>query len=629
MKVNKEVFIKHHFWILTILVLLLPLVCLMVLWTSASAKVEDAEKSVKGVEERLNKISSPKNDTFVKVMNEKDEKVDAQKTKIWKAASEAQAGMLTWPNNFEGADKLNDMYFGDPIPIEWRFSYHKVNPYREQYDAIVDTVLPVKGPTDGQVQYHGGPEAVVAPSFDGKWKASPPPDGDEMWFLQEDLAIQRELLQIIRDTNDAIATFRKVPGAPKPDKSKGEIDHQIFTNCDFKVDLVLAEEKGKKTFRCVLTNISGRRQALSFIPFVVSIKGLQDPQYFWADGEPLAPNASFTVKHKEKDKEEDWVLQTQSGTLQGEVLQGVMQVYDWRTAPIKRLDKVLTGVSSSRTVAPLLPPSFEKKDEPPALGGDQGAAQGGGGDVGGGMAAMGKMMGDRARMMGGMGGMGGGASSADKTKNGLDKNRYISVSKQVRRMPVAFALVIDQSHIQDFLTVAANSKLRIQTTEVYWQRFRDDIKPTFKEEGKPGEETPGSKTPGTSSSTAPKSGLAGKGGMGAMMDRPNPAGMSNIGAMMGAMQRRMAMGQMAQMGQMARMGGPGMGMREFAGPGRSGTGTNMPRMGTILSPQGAPDTIEPEEESSLVHLAYYGIASIYEKYPPKKEGTETASTTSP
>ena len=66
-------------------------------------------------------------------------------------------------------------------------------------------------------------------SFDGKWKASPPPDADEMWFLQEDLAIQRELLQIIRDTNDTIATFRKVPGAAKPDKSKGEIDHQIFT----------------------------------------------------------------------------------------------------------------------------------------------------------------------------------------------------------------------------------------------------------------------------------------------------------------------------------------------------------------------------------------------------------------
>ena len=130
--------------------------------------------------------------------------------------------------------------------------------------------------------------------------------------------MERELLRIIRDTNDTIATFHKQGGAPKPDKSKGEIDHQIFTNSDFKLDLALVEEKGKKMFRCVLTNISNRRQPLSYIPFIVSIKGLELPQYLWADGEPLAPNASFVVKHKDRDKEEDCVLQTQSGSLQGE-----------------------------------------------------------------------------------------------------------------------------------------------------------------------------------------------------------------------------------------------------------------------------------------------------------------------
>ncbi len=171
--------------------------------------------------------------------------------------------------------------------------------------------------------------------------------------------MQRELLRIIKDTNDMIATFRKVPGAVKPDKSKGEIDHQVFTNSEFKLDLALAEEKGTKVFRCVLTNISNRRQALSNIPFIVSIKGLRDFQIFWADGEPLAPNASVAVKHKEKDTEKDWVLQTQSGNLQGEeVLQGVMQVYDLRTAPIKRIDKVAMGISSSRTAGPLVPPLF-------------------------------------------------------------------------------------------------------------------------------------------------------------------------------------------------------------------------------------------------------------------------------
>ena len=619
MKVDKEVLLKQHFWLLLILVVVLPLVCLLILWTSASAKVEDAEKTVKGVEQKLTNITAPKNQKFEDVLKEKDQKVDAQKTKIWEAAWKDQADMFTWPESLEGADKLKQMYFGDPMIVDWRMDYYKKNPYQAQYDSNIEIVLPVKDPTTGQVQFQGGPEAVVPVSLKGEF-GQRPPDADELWFLQEDLAIQRELLRIIKDTNDMIATFRKVPGAVKTDKSKGEIDHQVFTNSEFKLDLALAEEKGTKVFRCVLTNISNRRQALSNIPFIVYVKGLQDFQIFNADGEPLAPNASVAVKHKEKDTEKDWVLQTQSGNLQGEVLQGVMQVYDWRTAPIKRIDKVAMGISSSRTAGPLLPPLFEKAAEPaPVLGGDMGGGPGGAQGNQPGMERMGRMAGEMAR-----GGFGGGGGSADKTKNGLEKKRYLSVSKQVRRMPVALAIVMDQAHIQDFLTVAANSKLRIQTTQVYWQRFHDDIKPTFKDEGdpqeaKPGEELPGRRPP----SSTGRGGMAGKG---AMMDRPgmaSPGG--NIGAMMGTMQKRM---QMARMGMGMGMRGKGMGMEMGGGDFPRGSmpraGMTMPA-GSAYAPQAAPDTIEPEEESSLVHLAFYGIVSLYERYPPKKEGTEVAT----
>ncbi len=225
-------------------------------------------------------------------------------------------------------------------------------------------------------------------------------------------------------------------------------------------------------------------------------------------------------------------------------------------------------------------------------------------------------MGDR------MGGLGGGAGSADKTKNGLEKKRYLSVSKQVRRMPVALAIVMDQAHIQDFLTVAANSKLRIQTTQVYWQRFHDDIKPTFKDEDKPQEGKPGEGSPGR---TPPSSaGRGGMGGKGAMMDRPGMGSPgANIAAMMGSMQRRMQM----NMGMRGMGMGKGMGMD--MGPGGFPQG-GMPRTGMTIPAgpaysQAGPDTIEPEEESSLVHLAFYGIASLYERYPPKKEGTEVAT----
>src|SRR5205823_12471108 len=101
-----------------------------------------------------------------------------------------------------------------------------------------------------------------------------------------------------------------------------------------------------------------------------------------------APNASIDVKDlnpneakdKEKEPAKDWVLQTQSGNLQGEVLESVMQVYDWRTAPIKRVDKMLTGVQSSRTVSSLEPPLFEKTE----VAADLSGATGGGGNTTGG-----------------------------------------------------------------------------------------------------------------------------------------------------------------------------------------------------------------------------------------------------
>src|SRR5260370_39604491 len=106
-----------------------------------------------------------------------------------------------------------------------------------------------------------------------------------------------------------------------------------------------------------------------------------------------------------------------------------------------------------------------------------------GGDTSGGVnpAASGgvDMQGMMQQMMKGMGGRFGAGGSSDKTKNGLEKNRYMSVSKQVRRMPVALAIVIDQNHIQDFLTGVANAKLRIQNTQVYRQRLQGVIKPNI------------------------------------------------------------------------------------------------------------------------------------------------------
>jgi hypothetical protein len=612
MKVDKEVLIKQHFWILLSLAALLPLICLFILWTYASDSVEGKKKEVTATKDRLNKIKNPKNDKWLAALGEKETKVEAQKDKVWAEAWKAQSDMIEFPESFSGAKEVNEKsYFGDPLSENFRINYARANgPYRAQYDANIELLDLVKSPIQGQVQFKGGADALVPP-FSGKFDKIPP-DSIELWLLQEDLAMERELLRIIRDTNDMIATFHKIPGAPKPDKSKGEIDHQIFTNADFKLDLVLAEQKGTKLFRCTLTNISKRRQSLG-IPFLVDVKGA-GTQGFFADGEPLAPGASVVLKNKQGgDQEKELELQTQSGVLQGEVLQGLMQVYNWRTAPIKRIDMIKMGVQSNRTQGALNPPGFDKAAADAALAAQQAAQPAADGAGAGGMEGMMQRMQKMGMDRGGGGGFGGGGRG-DQTKNGFEKNRYMSVSKQVRRIPIMLAVVMDQAHVQDLLTVVANSKLRIQTTQVYWQRFHDDIKPTFAEESKPGE---GQKTP----STAPAPGIAkgalgGKGVMGAGLDegpraRPGTAaGRGNMGAGMGAGMADMMLQMRKRMaGGMGAMGAPGL-------PSSS-------------TPADASTDIEPEEESNLVEVALYGIASLYERYPPKKEGTEVATTTNP
>src|SRR5205823_15045921 len=110
-----------------------------------------------------------------------------------------------------------------PIDQRTRIEYERrKETYKSQYDANIELVLPVKDPVTGQMQFKGGqPESVVVPTFnfEGNFEKRPP-DADDLWLIQEDLAVQRELLRLVRDTNDTIATFHKVPGAAKPDKNK-------------------------------------------------------------------------------------------------------------------------------------------------------------------------------------------------------------------------------------------------------------------------------------------------------------------------------------------------------------------------------------------------------------------------
>src|SRR5205085_9242704 len=78
-----------------------------------------------------------------------------------------------------------------------------------------------------------------------------------------------------------------------------------------------------------------------------------------------------------------------------------------------------------------------------------------------------------AGMMSGSGGRAAGGGPAAV----LDANRrrYLEVTDQVRRLPVALVLVVDQMFIPDVLVAYSNSPFRFYTVQTHWRRFHGSL----------------------------------------------------------------------------------------------------------------------------------------------------------
>jgi hypothetical protein len=164
------------------------------------------------------------------------------------------------------------------------------------------------------------------------------------------------------------------------------------------------------------------------------------------------------------------------------------------------------------------------------------------------------------------------------------KKRYLESTPQVRRLPVAIALLVDQAYLEDTMLTFANSPLRTQVTQVHWQRFRG----TYNE--------------GSSGS----GGFAGGPGLGGG-EGPARSGGGALASGFGGEERPSG----------PRMPRPGGG---FPGSGRppgmpfvpSGPGSGSEYPGGF----GGATVSEGQLTSGLVELTIYGVVSLYEKYSP-------------
>src|SRR5262249_51256960 len=149
-----------------------------------------------------------------------------------------------------------------------------------------------------------------------------------------------------------------------------------------------------------------------------------------------------------------------------------------------------------------------------------------------------------------------------------------------------------------------NSKLRIAVNQFHWQHSHDSIMPKI--ESAP---TPGAAPAPVVQRPSGRGGRLG-GGEGAE-GAPGRTGAGQATAPAG--------GRRGGAGRLGGEGGEAPGTR-VGGAGGAGPVANQPPFPFQNRPSGGSAAPEQEEDMNLMNLSLYGIAAVYEKYPPKPEG---------
>lgn len=247
--------------------------------------------------------------------------------------------------------------------------------------------------------------------------------------------------------------------------------HRRFRSRLWELDLQLVDQGADKVLKGTLTNVSGRRLRLGENNSMV-LKVTLDPNGrvtapFAVQGESVAAGQTITVPAIKEH-----TLQPEIGSRAVE-LAGVDQVFDATTVPVKRIDALELFKPSARTIqfTPLKMTDFSTtivEEQAAEVSSTTSTDMYGGGSMpSGGSAAY-----DDAGSGDGYGTGAGVSSTAFTEEHRLQRERYIATTNQVRRMPVAVKLVVDQVYLQDVLIAFANSQLRFENTQYHWQRHR-------------------------------------------------------------------------------------------------------------------------------------------------------------
>src|SRR5947209_11771938 len=130
-KLDKQTLIKHHFWILLALAVILIPVALGSVWVGVAGATAAQAKKIDETKKKLTGTAA-KSKKSKEELEQQQEQLNKRKSEVWKEAYEKQKGLVTFP---KALAYLNDLYFGDPIPTTDRNRFREDCVYRSEYDA--------------------------------------------------------------------------------------------------------------------------------------------------------------------------------------------------------------------------------------------------------------------------------------------------------------------------------------------------------------------------------------------------------------------------------------------------------------------------------------------------------------
>lgn len=485
---NKELLKKHHFWILFGLVPLLVLIAVILVTSQVGGAIEAEAKAIAAAKTSLDAKKNPPPNYLIEGLEKQRQELEKKQTDLWKENWERQIGivngvqdpaknLLRWPTSpskkldrfnytIEYAKDPNQMKFGTVIPNsegEYR-EFPKAEVYLTQYSNPLGTGMADRiGPTT----FNGGWQAVLRHVANEAAWGSGEPRSEQLWLVLEDMWIQRAILGQIRAVNDQIAVFERVND---PTKREDPLS-RAFQSRNWRVDLTVQPDAETRRYKVTgtLKNVTDRLQLIGngnsmTLKVWWSIDPKAAPFEFKIGGDAVAGGATMEIVSTKDHSLPPGVTPTE--------IARVEQVFDSRTVPIRQIDRVVLGKTDSRYAAyQLLPPDIKAyKDEPAATATAATSPGSSGPTPPPGPVSFGGASGASA------GGPTEGAGVLE-TVTDANKKRYIGVPGQVRRMPVAVCVVVDQAYAQDVLLAYANCPLRFQITQVQWERFRGTLTP--------------------------------------------------------------------------------------------------------------------------------------------------------